>query len=174
MKSRSRLILAFLSVSAAVAALSASGAAQGHSGPGSRGAEVAERSIRKLVTEYERAWNTHDMEAWAALYTPDSDFVNRRGGWWDSRKVNTDHHTAIHNILADPPSDAATIRRHGEGMTVTAEPAPGPRASVPTPNGQAALELTRFRGHLKNEATRRSPRCRKVIRRTRRSTSGRL
>jgi len=64
-------------------------------------AEAASRSIEELVSRYEAAWNAHDMAAWEGIFTPDSDFVNRGGGWWRPRTVNVERHVAIHEILTE-------------------------------------------------------------------------
>jgi uncharacterized protein (TIGR02246 family) len=38
-----------------------------------------------LVKGFVQAWNTHDMKAFAALFTEDADFVNVAGAWWKGR-----------------------------------------------------------------------------------------
>ena len=41
-----------------------------------------EQSIRGLATQFERAWNSHDMNLLGAITTEDVDFVNVAGLHW--------------------------------------------------------------------------------------------
>ena len=43
--------------------------------------------IRSLATRWETAWNTHDMQALANLFTHDADFVNVAGHHWKGRQT---------------------------------------------------------------------------------------
>ena len=43
---------------------------------------VEEAQVAALVDEIEAAWNTHDMNRFAACFAPDADFVNVAGAWW--------------------------------------------------------------------------------------------
>lgn len=45
--------------------------------------EVA--AIRELQVRQEQAWNRHDAEAYADLFTEDGDVVNVLGWWWRGR-----------------------------------------------------------------------------------------
>ena len=45
--------------------------------------EVA--AIRELQARQEGAWNRHDAEAYADLFTEDGDVVNVLGWWWRGR-----------------------------------------------------------------------------------------
>ncbi len=60
------------------------------------------------------AWNQHDMKAFAALFSPEAQFVNVVGVWWKSRDEIEAAHVATH----------ATIFRHstlqGEASSVQA------------------------------------------------------
>jgi uncharacterized protein (TIGR02246 family) len=42
-------------------------------------------AIRKLQTAQAAAWNKHDADAYAALFTSDGDVVNVLGWWWRGR-----------------------------------------------------------------------------------------
>lgn len=42
-------------------------------------------SPEALVTGFMEAWNRHDMAAFAALFSPDAEFVNVVGMWWRNR-----------------------------------------------------------------------------------------
>lgn len=41
-----------------------------------------EQSVRGVVAAYEEAWNGHAMDAMAALFTEDADWINIVGWWW--------------------------------------------------------------------------------------------
>lgn len=45
-----------------------------------------EAQIRDLQQRQERAWNTHDATAYAALFTEDGEVVNIVGWWWKGRQ----------------------------------------------------------------------------------------
>src|SRR5512145_2553139 len=42
-------------------------------------------AIRELQSRQEEAWNRHDAEAYANLFTEDGDVVNVLGWWWRGR-----------------------------------------------------------------------------------------
>jgi uncharacterized protein (TIGR02246 family) len=46
---------------------------------------IDEQSIRGLATQFERAWNTHDMTVLGSIATDDIDFVNVAGLHWKGR-----------------------------------------------------------------------------------------
>jgi uncharacterized protein (TIGR02246 family) len=56
------------------------------------GAEAA----RAAVSSFEHAWNAHDMDAFAELFTEDADFVNVGGTRWQSRARIKEVHAAMH------------------------------------------------------------------------------
>ena len=41
-----------------------------------------EYSVQRMASEWEAAWNTHDMARMAKLLTADADFVNVLGKHW--------------------------------------------------------------------------------------------
>ena len=49
------------------------------------GAASEEDSVRKVVADYEEAWNKHDADAILALFTDDADWINVAGNWWHGR-----------------------------------------------------------------------------------------
>jgi uncharacterized protein (TIGR02246 family) len=56
--------------------------------------------IRMLTADWERAWNTHDMRALAALFTEDADFVNVGAKRWKGRKeIEAQHALRLSQFL---------------------------------------------------------------------------
>jgi uncharacterized protein (TIGR02246 family) len=53
--------------------------------------------IRKLVKNYEDAWNRHDPKALAANYSPDATWVNWFGAYYIGRQDIEDHYRTTHN-----------------------------------------------------------------------------
>lgn len=51
----------------------------------SRGQEADAAAIRALQARQADAWNRHDAEAYADLFTKDGDVVNVLGWWWQGR-----------------------------------------------------------------------------------------
>lgn len=54
---------------------------------------------RLLVANIERAWNSHDMDAFANLFTDDADFVNIEGTRWRGRAAIKDAHAFVHKTI---------------------------------------------------------------------------
>jgi len=44
-----------------------------------------EKAIREIESQWEAAWNRHDVAAMAAVYAPDSDAINLAGEWFQGR-----------------------------------------------------------------------------------------
>ena len=44
-----------------------------------------EQAVRKVLASFDEAFNRHDADAVAALYTDDAEFVNVAGMWWRGR-----------------------------------------------------------------------------------------
>lgn len=62
--------------------------------------EADEAKVRALASHWERAWNTHDMKALAALFTDDADFVNVGARHWKGRKeIESEHATRLPQFL---------------------------------------------------------------------------
>ena len=52
-----------------------------------------------VITAFETAWNTHDMQAFAALFHPDATFVNRFATYWRGVEAIVAGHRAIHETI---------------------------------------------------------------------------
>jgi uncharacterized protein (TIGR02246 family) len=57
-----------------------------------------EQSIRGLATQFERAWNSHDMNLLDAITTADVDFVNVAGLHWKGRAEVVREHAERHKV----------------------------------------------------------------------------
>jgi uncharacterized protein (TIGR02246 family) len=55
-----------------------------------------EVGVNAVVHGFEDAWNRHDMDALAALFATDADFVNVIGMRWVGRDAIKQHHAASH------------------------------------------------------------------------------
>jgi uncharacterized protein (TIGR02246 family) len=53
-------------------------------------------AIKQLGWSFEAAWNAHDMDAFAALFTPTVDFVVVTGAWFGGRDNVVKHHAERH------------------------------------------------------------------------------
>lgn len=56
-------------------------------------------NVRLLIADFERAWNSHDMDAFASLFTDDADFVNVEGTRWLGRSAIKDAHAFVHKTI---------------------------------------------------------------------------
>jgi len=41
-----------------------------------------EQAVRRVLASFDEAFNRHDADAVAALYTDDAEFINISGMWW--------------------------------------------------------------------------------------------
>ena len=57
-----------------------------------------EQGIRRLATQFETAWNTHDMSLLGQIVTDDVDFVNVAGLHWKGRDEVVSEHAARHKV----------------------------------------------------------------------------
>lgn len=57
-----------------------------------------DESIRGLATQFERAWNTHDMNILGSITTEDVDFVNVAGLHWKGRAEVVKEHAERHKV----------------------------------------------------------------------------
>jgi uncharacterized protein (TIGR02246 family) len=57
-----------------------------------------EQAIRTLATEFERAWNSHDMNVLGSITTEDVDFVNVAGLHWKGRADVVREHAERHKV----------------------------------------------------------------------------
>lgn len=55
-------------------------------------------SIRRLATQFEAAWNSHDMTLLGQIVTDDVDFVNVAGLHWKGREEVVREHAARHKV----------------------------------------------------------------------------
>lgn len=58
-----------------------------------------EVGVNGIVHGFEDAWNRHDMDAFAALFAADADFVNVIGTRWIGRDAIKQHHAASHATI---------------------------------------------------------------------------
>src|SRR5918993_5392058 len=57
-----------------------------------------EQLVRGLATQFERAWNSHDMNLLGAMTTDDVDFVNVAGLHWKGRAEVVQEHAKRHEV----------------------------------------------------------------------------
>lgn len=55
-----------------------------------------EAAVKAVLSGFEDAWNSHDMDAFGRLFSEDADFVNVRGTRWIGRPAIQEAHTASH------------------------------------------------------------------------------
>lgn len=53
--------------------------------------------IRAVLDSVADAWNTHNMDQFASLFTPDADWVNIRGARWVGVDEIKKNHVAVHD-----------------------------------------------------------------------------
>jgi len=58
-----------------------------------------EGGVKAVVYGFEDAWNRHDMDAFAKLFSTDADFVNVIGMRWVGRDAIKQHHAASHATI---------------------------------------------------------------------------
>jgi uncharacterized protein (TIGR02246 family) len=91
-----------------------------------------------ITTRFQRAWNTHDMDAFGQLFHPDATFVNRFATYWRGVDQIVAGHAGIHasiyrdSTLAidvpdiDPISDNAVILHFWSRLSAGAAHPAGP------------------------------------------------
>ncbi len=57
-----------------------------------------EEGIRRLATQFQTAWNSHDMNVLGQIVTDDVDFVNVAGLHWKGRDEVVREHAARHKV----------------------------------------------------------------------------
>lgn len=55
--------------------------------------------VEQVVRAFGEAWNRHDMDAFAALFAEQAEFVNVVGLWWKGREEIKRAHIATHATL---------------------------------------------------------------------------
>jgi uncharacterized protein (TIGR02246 family) len=125
----------FMSASLAVAQVPAS----------TTGTAEDRAQITGIVEKWERAWNTHDMAAYGALYHDDGVWVLWTGNVWTGRKAIEDGHAAVHKTIFRN----STQREHLEELTFIGSDAAIVRfCSVLTGSDQAPDGVIRSRKFL--------------------------
>lgn len=79
MKSRSLLIALLLAL------IPAASYAQTGGATAARGSAANKKAIAAIETQWETAWNHHDVGAMVGLFAPDADVVNLAGQWFKGR-----------------------------------------------------------------------------------------
>lgn len=59
----------------------------------------ATAAVVKVVHAFAECWNRHDMNAFAALFAPDAEFVNVVGLWWKGREEIRKAHEFTHATM---------------------------------------------------------------------------
>jgi uncharacterized protein (TIGR02246 family) len=70
--------------------------------------EADQAQVRKLVYDFESAWNRHDMTAFADLFHDDAEWVHWRGGLWSGKREIYEGHKAAHEAYYR--TSQATVR----------------------------------------------------------------
>lgn len=74
-----------------------------------------------LVGSFVRAWNNHDMRAFADLFAKDADFVNVAGMWWHGRAEIQARHEESHATRFKATTLSSTdtsVRSPGAGIAI--------------------------------------------------------
>jgi uncharacterized protein (TIGR02246 family) len=56
-------------------------------------------ALNNLALQWEKYWNTHDMDSMGTLLTEDVDFVNVAGQWLKGKRQTVTTHKERHNIV---------------------------------------------------------------------------
>jgi uncharacterized protein (TIGR02246 family) len=94
-------------------------------------------AIRKVFSDWEAAWNSHDMKALVKLYREDAEAINVVGMYWRGRDVIEKTHTAYHETIFKKHNckvDDVTVRSIGEGYAIAVVTMTGD--AFTTPAGQ--------------------------------------
>ncbi|WP_430389913.1 SgcJ/EcaC family oxidoreductase [Dyella sp. 20L07] len=79
-------------------------------------------AARATVSDIERAWNQHDMDAFANLFAEDADFVNIEGTRWRGRAAIKEAHAFVHSTIfknSHLTVDDTTVRQLSQDVIVT-------------------------------------------------------
>jgi uncharacterized protein (TIGR02246 family) len=66
--------------------------------PNARGAE-RETDVRASVETFEKGWNSHNMDIMFQAFTPDADWINIVGMWWQGKPDVKRAHQAYHDTF---------------------------------------------------------------------------
>lgn len=100
-----------------------------------------EQSVRQVATAYEEAWNKHDMDAMASLFTEDAEWVNIVGMWWRGVQEVIRGHQWVHEVLfKDTPIhiDSCSVRLVPPESAISA--VTWTKGSFVTPDGKQVPE----------------------------------
>lgn len=78
-------------------------------------------AIRKVFSDYEAAWNSHDMKALVKLFREDAEAINVVGMHWRGKAAIDKSHTVYHEILFknhNIKTDDVQIRSLGHGHAI--------------------------------------------------------
>lgn len=78
-------------------------------------------AIRKLLADYENAWNSHDMKSLAKLFREDAECVNVVGMHWRGRDAIERAHVAFHETMFKNhriKTDSVNVRMISPGAAV--------------------------------------------------------
>ena len=54
------------------------------------------QALHQVAEKWQRSWNSHDMEAFATLFTDDVQFVTKSGTWFQGKQATMNHHKQNH------------------------------------------------------------------------------
>jgi uncharacterized protein (TIGR02246 family) len=100
-----------------------------------------EQSVRQVATAYEEAWNKHDMNAMASLFTEDAEWVNNVGMWWRGvRKLRGGHQWVHEALFKNTPIhiDSCSVRLVTPGRAISV--VTWTKGSFVTPDGKQVPE----------------------------------
>jgi uncharacterized protein (TIGR02246 family) len=78
-------------------------------------------AVRKVIADYEVAWNAHDMKAIGKLFREDAECINIVGMHWHGRDAIVTAHTAYHETMFKNhriKTDAVEVRSLGGGHAI--------------------------------------------------------
>jgi len=102
-------------------------------------AMVQMTSPEDVAAAFLDAWNRHDMDRFAALFTDDANFVNVVGMWWKSQEEIKAAHTATHlTIFKNSCLDGEVSSVKSLASGVTAMHVTWKLAGASTPDGGSA------------------------------------
>ena len=115
--------------------------------------KVNDEGIRKTVVDYEKAWNTHDMQLLATLFREDAEFVNVVGMHWRGRDAIVKAHAVFHEIMFKDnrfKTDSIETRPLGNDHAIAMWTATQDSYTTPSgkviPKGQFKLSLILAKG----------------------------
>jgi uncharacterized protein (TIGR02246 family) len=93
-----------------------------------------DQAVRKIVADFEKAWNAHDMPALATLFREDADWVNKVGMHWRGCDEIMIAHRAFHETIFKNHkmhTDAVETRSIAPGVAVAVVVATGDGFTAP-------------------------------------------